>query len=111
MNRQMKRAQERAERQQRRGGAAGGPAAGGPAGPSGTPGAPRTRPSGGGKRRTGVRQFLREVRQELQKVNWPTRRELVTYTVVVLVTVTVLATYVFGLDFVFSKAIFSVLGR
>ena len=48
------------------------------------------------RKRTGVRQFLREVRQELRKVDWPNRKELVTYTVVVLVTVTVLTAYVFG---------------
>ena len=109
MNRQMKRAQERAERQQKRAGVPGGPGGGGPARP--TPGVPA---SGGGptrsRKRTGVRQFLKEVRQELKKVDWPTRKELVTYTVVVLVTVAVLTSYVFGLDIAFSKAIFSVLG-
>ena len=52
------------------------------------------------------RQFLKEVRQELKKVDWPTRRELISYTVVVLATIIVMTTYVFGLDFVFSKAIF-----
>lgn len=119
MNRQMKRAQERAERQQRRGGGTtttGGPGAGGPGGgggPGGPSGAPagRGRVPGTGRKRTGARQFLREVRQELKKVDWPTRKELVTYTVVVLVTVTVMTTYVFGLDLAFSKALFGVLGN
>jgi len=60
------------------------------------------------KERTGARQFLKEVRQELKKVIWPTRRELGTYTVVVLVTVIVLTTYVFGLDVVFSKFVLNV---
>lgn len=55
------------------------------------------------RQRTGVRQFLKEVRQELKKVLWPTRKELVTYTIVVLVTVVVLTSYVFGLDVLFSK--------
>ncbi|HEU4528221.1 MAG TPA: preprotein translocase subunit SecE [Actinomycetota bacterium] len=59
-------------------------------------------------KRTGIRQFLKEVRQELKKVLWPTRRELVTYTIVVLVTVVVLTTYVFGLDVVFSKFVLDV---
>ncbi|HXF72864.1 MAG TPA: preprotein translocase subunit SecE [Actinomycetota bacterium] len=63
------------------------------------------------RRRTSPGQFLREVRQELKKVNWPTRQELVAYTVVVLVSVTVLTAFVFGLDFVFSKAILGLLGR
>jgi preprotein translocase subunit SecE len=60
------------------------------------------------RKRTGARQFLKEVRQELKKVIWPTRQELVTYTVVVLVTVVVLTSYVFGLDVVFSKLVFNV---
>jgi preprotein translocase subunit SecE len=59
-------------------------------------------------KRTGIRQFLKEVRQELKKVLWPTRRELITYTIVVLVTVVVLTTYVFGLDVVFSKFVLDV---
>ena len=54
------------------------------------------------RKRTGIRQFLKEVRQELKKVLWPTRRELVTYTIVVL------TTYVFGLDVVFSKFVLDV---
>ena len=62
------------------------------------------------KKRTPPRQFLREVRAELKKVNWPTRQELGAYTVVVLVSVTVLTTFVFGVDFVVSKAILRLLG-
>ena len=60
------------------------------------------------RKKTGVRQFLKEVRQELRKVLWPTRRELITYTIVVLVTVVVLTAYVFGLDVVFSKFVLDV---
>jgi preprotein translocase subunit SecE len=60
--------------------------------------------------RTPPRQFLKEVRQELRKVNWPTRQELIAYTVVVLVSVTVLTTFVFGLDFVFSKFVLDLFG-
>jgi preprotein translocase subunit SecE len=66
------------------------------------------RPQPEQRKRTGIRQFLKEVRQELKKVLWPTRRELVTYTIVVLVTVVVLATYVFGLDVLFSRLIVDV---
>jgi preprotein translocase subunit SecE len=68
-----------------------------------------TSSKGEGKKRTGVRQFLKEVRQELRKVAWPTRRELVSYTIVVLVTVIVMTSFVFGLDYVFTKLIFNVL--
>jgi preprotein translocase subunit SecE len=62
------------------------------------------------RKRTAPRQFLKEVRQELKKVNWPTRQELIAYTIVVLVSVTVLTTYVFGLDFVFSKVVLNLFG-
>jgi preprotein translocase subunit SecE len=62
------------------------------------------------KKRVGPRQFLREVRQELKKVAWPTRRELLSYTLVVLVSVIVLTSFVFGLDFVISKGILVVFG-
>jgi preprotein translocase subunit SecE len=60
------------------------------------------------RKRTSARQFLKEVRQELKKVLWPTRQELVTYTIVVLVTVIVLTTYVFGLDVAFSRLVLNV---
>jgi len=62
------------------------------------------------KKRTPPRQFLKEVRQELKKVNWPTRKELWSYFTVVLVSVVVLTTYVFFLDYGFSKAILKIFG-
>ena len=62
------------------------------------------------KKRVGPRQFLREVRQELKKVAWPSRRELLAYTVVVLVSVVVLTSFVFGLDFLISRGVLVVFG-
>ena len=49
--------------------------------------------------------FLREVRDELAKVVWPSRREVVTYTMVVVLTVVVVGLFVFGLDVLFSRVI------
>ena len=49
--------------------------------------------------------FLREVRDELAKVVWPNRREVVTYTIVVILTVWVMGLFVFGLDVLFSRMI------
>jgi len=72
---------------------------------------PQRRPQPGEqqrKKRTPPRQFLKEVRQELKKVNWPTRKELWSYFVVVLVSVVVLTSYVFGLDYGFSKAVLKI---
>ncbi len=62
------------------------------------------------KKRTPARQFVKEVRQELNKVNWPTRQEVMAYTVVVLVAVVVLTALVFGMDLSFSKAVLKVFG-
>jgi preprotein translocase subunit SecE len=100
MNREMKRAQERAERAQKRGGTerAAAPAA-----------TTRRAAQQERRKRTGARQFLKEVRQELRKVDWPTRKELITYTIVVLATITVLTAYVAGLDYVFTRAILNLL--
>ena len=100
MNRQMKRMQERAERQQKRGGSerAAAPSA-----------AARRQQVAEKRKRTGARQFIKEVRMELKKVDWPSRRELVSYTIVVLATLIVTTLYVAGLDYVFSKAILDLL--
>ena len=103
MNRQMKRMQ---ERQERRGRASV---------PDRQAAAQSARRAAGGaptgpRKRTGARQFLKEVSLELKKVDWPTRRELGAYTVVVLVSVTVLTAFVFGLDLVFSKGVFRLFG-
>ena len=59
-------------------------------------------------RLTRMRRFLREVRVELKKVAWPSRTEVVTYTVVVLVSVTFVTLLVFGLDIGFGKAVVNV---
>jgi len=101
MNRQMKRAQERAEKQQKKAGAER------QAAPAATARRAQQREK---RQRTSARQFLKEVRQELRKVDWPTRRELATYTTVVLVTVVVMTSLVFGLDYVFQRVIFDVIG-
>jgi preprotein translocase subunit SecE len=54
--------------------------------------------------------FVREVVAELQKVIWPTRKELLTYTAVVLVFVTVMMSFVAALDLAFAKTMFVVFG-
>ena len=61
------------------------------------------------RKRTPPSVFLKEVRAELRKVNWPTRRELIGYTIVVLVAVVFLTSLVFGMDLAFAKALLSIL--
>ena len=74
----------------------------------GTPVAQRTRapatapPARTKEERTSTRQFLREVRQELRKVAWPTRSETINYSVIVLSTLILMTALIFALDWVFS---------
>lgn len=54
--------------------------------------------------------FLREVRAELRKVIWPTRKELVTYTTVAVVFILIMVGVVTGSDYGFTKLIVAVFG-
>ena len=54
--------------------------------------------------------FIRQVMAELRKVVWPTQRELVTYTTVVLAFVAVLMIIVTALDFGFGHAVLAIFG-
>ena len=52
--------------------------------------------------RTSPVQFGKEVKSELSKVSWPTRTEVINYSIVVLITVIVLTLFIGGVDWVFS---------
>jgi preprotein translocase subunit SecE len=54
--------------------------------------------------------FYRQVLAELRKVIWPTRKELITYTTVVIFFVLVVIAYVTSLDYVFGKVILAIFG-
>jgi preprotein translocase subunit SecE len=47
---------------------------------------------------TRLRDYLHEVRQELKKVTWPTRDQMVAFTTVTVITSVVLTGVIFGLD-------------
>ncbi|MFJ9367718.1 preprotein translocase subunit SecE [Nocardia sp. NPDC101769] len=49
--------------------------------------------------------FLKEVIAELRKVIWPNRKQMVTYTSVVLVFVIFIVAYISGLDLAFIKGV------
>ena len=55
------------------------------------------------KEKVGPRQYLREVRDEMRKVAWPRRPEVVRYSIIVLFTVVVYTAYVGGLDYLFGS--------
>jgi len=52
-----------------------------------------------------IPQFLREVKDELQKVNWSTRHELVMAGVIVVIASTVVTVYIFAVDIGLSRLI------
>ena len=58
--------------------------------------------------RTGARQFVREVRQELKKVVWPSREQTIKYSIVVLINVVVRTALMAGLDWVFSQFVIKI---
>jgi len=57
------------------------------------------------------RQFLTEVRNEMKRVTWPTRREVYATTVVVILTATFFGLYLFGVDIVLSNAVQAIFNR
>jgi len=61
--------------------------------------------------RTGPVQFIREVRAELRKVAWPTRSEIINYSIIVLVAVVILTAYIAVLDYGFGEAILRLFER
>jgi preprotein translocase subunit SecE len=70
------------------------------------PRAPERRPQAQqqpAKEKVGPRQYLSEVRAELKKVAWPTKKEVTNSTIVVLVAVVFMTAFIFGLDYVSSK--------
>ncbi len=46
--------------------------------------------------------FLKEVKLEIKKINWPTRRETLKYTLIVIGASVTVAAFLGGLDFIFN---------
>jgi preprotein translocase subunit SecE len=55
------------------------------------------------KEKVGAKQYFSEVRGELKKVAWPTKKEVINSTMVVLIAVVVMTTLIFGFDYLSSK--------
>tara|TARA_Y100000768_G_scaffold207098_1_gene156056 strand:+ start:4811 stop:5122 length:312 start_codon:yes stop_codon:yes gene_type:complete len=55
--------------------------------------------------RAGPRQFVSEVKGELRKVVWPTKDEIVNYSIVVFVTIVVLTALIAGLDYLTGEGV------
>src|SRR5690606_17306517 len=75
---------------------------------------PKTQPraqKGPKEPRTSPSQFVREVRGELRKVAWPSREEVVKYSIIVFVTIVVMTALIAALDFAFGETIFWIIDR
>ncbi len=55
------------------------------------------------REKIGPRAYLGEVRGELKKVAWPTQKEVVNSTIIVLIAVVVMTALIFGFDYASSK--------
>ena len=70
------------------------------------PAAPRSSGGRGGR----PTRFVRESISELRKVLWPSRNELVTYAIVVIVFVVIMVSIVAGLDVGFARLVLYLFG-
>ena len=64
-----------------------------------------------GRKLAEARAFFTEVRSELKKVTWPSRKEVYSTTLVVIATSIFFGFYLWGLDLVFSRVMSLVLAR
>jgi len=64
-----------------------------------------------GRKLAEARAFFTEVRGELKKVTWPSRKEVYSTTLVVIATSILFGFYLWGLDIVFSRVMSLVLAR
>jgi preprotein translocase subunit SecE len=55
------------------------------------------------RERVGPAQYLREVRDEMRKVAWPNRPEVVRYSIIVTATIIVYTAFIGGLDIGFNS--------
>ena len=57
------------------------------------------------KPRASLGEFVRQVRAETAKVTWPTRRETITTTIMVLIMTTILSLFFLGVDQVLGRLV------
>jgi len=61
------------------------------------------------RERVGPVQYVSEVRSEMRRVDWPTRSEVLNYTIVVLATLLFLTGFIALLDVAFANAVLELL--
>ena len=55
------------------------------------------------KSTSGLTLFYRETKNEMKKVTWPTRQELIAYTIVVVIATFFCAAAIWGIDAIFAQ--------
>ena len=59
--------------------------------------------------RASPRQYVSEVNAELRRVKWPTRSEVINYTIVVVITILLITALIAALDFLFAEGVLQLL--
>ena len=82
-------------------------------GEDGTPVATRRQPAARPQKeeRVGFRRYISEVRAELRKVAWPTRSEVVNYSIVVLTTLVIITSMIALMDWGFGEGLLKLFER
>lgn len=66
---------------------------------------PSKTPAAKGQTGDNIKKFFKGAWAELKKVHWPSRQELINYTLVVLVTVIIISAIIFAVDSLLSKVL------
>jgi preprotein translocase subunit SecE len=72
--------------------------------------APREARPVAARERVTPKQYVTEVRSEMRRVSWPTRNEVINYTIIVLVTLVAMTGLIAGCDYLFGELIIQLLG-
>ena len=62
------------------------------------------------KKQNAITRYFRETIGELRKVTWPTRKEAINLTIVVLIVVTIMSLFLGVLDFIYTRFFILILG-
>jgi preprotein translocase subunit SecE len=60
--------------------------------------------------KTTVLGYFREAKQELEKVSWPSQKEIISYSIIVIIATIIVAAYFGAADWVLQKALAWIVG-
>ena len=50
-----------------------------------------------------IKEFFKEVQIEIKRINWPTKKETIRYTLIVILVSIIVAIFLGGIDFIFTR--------